>query len=196
MRVLVACEFSGTVREAFNRHGHDAWSVDLEPSEIPGKHYQCDMFDVVNEGWDLLIAFPPCTYLSKAGSVWHYGSKQMRTALQFVCDILNLDIPHIALENPVGVISTWIEKPDQIIEPYMFGDPWYKQTCLWLDDLPELTPTNVVEPTGHWVAAGSNYRKGDRRNLGHRDPKERSRTFPGIAEAMAVQWGEYVARER
>lgn len=186
MKVLVACEFSGRVRDAFIERGHDAVSCDLLPSETPGPHYQghVEMLLFEPEQWDMMIAFPPCTYLSKAGARWWPGKQaEQAEALDFVRLLMNAPIPYIAIENPVGRISTAIRKPDQIIEPYQFGDPWRKGTCLWLKNLPPLEPTRVVEPTGYWVG-------GDRVKHGeHRDPRRRSLTFTGIAEAMASQWG-------
>jgi site-specific DNA-cytosine methylase len=181
MRVLVACEFSGTVREAFIRAGHEAYSCDLLPTEIPGPHYQCDVRDVIGNGWDLLIAHPPCTHLAVSGARWFKDKlKEQEEALAFVRALLDAPVERIALENPVSVISSRIRKPDQIIQPWQFGHPETKATCLWLKNLPRLTPTNVVEGREARV---------------HREPpgpdrwKNRSRTYPGIAAAMASQWG-------
>ena len=184
MRVLVACEFSGRVRDAFMARGHDALSCDLLPTEAPGWHHQGDVRDLLESGWaDLMIAFPPCTYLSKAGARWWpQRQAEQAEALEFVRLLMNAPIERIAIENPVGRISTAIRKPDQIIHPYWFGEPWSKGTCLWLKNLPPLKATNMVEPTGYWVG-------GDRVKHGeHRDPHMRSLTFVGIAEAMAEQW--------
>jgi hypothetical protein len=180
MKVLVACEFSGIVRNEFAKRGHDAWSVDLEPTEIPGNHIQGDMFDYVDKDWDMLIAFPPCTYIARSGFRWHYGSLEFIRGLNFVIHILNLNIPKLALENPVGAINSWVSKPDQIIHPWQFGHGEVKSTCLWLKGLPLLQPTNVVPgrtPRVHYESPGP-----DR-------AKNRSRTYVGIAEAMADQWG-------
>ena len=181
MKVLVACEFSGVVREAFKARGHDAWSCDLLDTEIPGQHYQCDIFQVIDRGWDLMIAHPPCTHLAVSGARWFKDKQEeQQEALDFVSKLLNADIPKIALENPVSIISSRIRKPDQIIQPWMFGHGETKATCLWLKNLPKLTPTEIVK---------------GRENKVHRMPpgpdrwKERSRTYTGIAKAMAEQWG-------
>ena len=181
MRVLVACEYSGRVRDAFIARGHDALSCDLLPTESPGPHYQGDVRDLLVESWDLLIAHPPCTHLAVSGSR-HFFRKQreQREALDFVRLLLCAPVPRIALENPVSVISSRIRKPDQIIQPWQFGHGETKATCLWLRGLPPLVPTDVVS---------------GRENRVHRMPpgpdrwKERSRTFQGIADAMADQWG-------
>lgn len=180
-KVLVACEFSGTVREAFAAKGWNAWSCDLLETEKPGQHYKGTVEDVLHEDWDLLIAHPPCTHLAVSGARWFKEKQQEQAeALAFVKLLLDAPIPRIALENPISVISTKIRKPDQIIQPWQFGHGETKATCLWLKNLPPLEPSNVV--------AGRDSRI-------HRMPpgpdrwKERSRTFAGIAEAMADQWG-------
>lgn len=185
-KLLVACEYSGIVRDAFNASGWDAMSCDLLDSEKPGKHYKGDIFDVLYKGWDLLIAHPPCTHLAVSGAR-HFASKKasgvQEEALEFVYDLLHAPIKHIALENPISIISTRIRKPDQIIQPWQYGHGETKATCLWLKDLPLLVPTDVVdgrEARIHKMAPSP-----DRW-------KERSRTFPGIAKAMAEQWGDYV----
>lgn len=195
MRVLVACEFSGAVRDAFIRHGHDAMSCDLLPTEVAGPHYEGDVFDIIGDGWDLMVAHPPCTYLSGSGARWLtqvpanpkpgvlYGEARQeaqRQALAFVRALLEADIPRIALENPVSVISTHIRKPDQTIQPWQYGHGETKATCLWLKGLPKLTPTNIVEGREARV---------HRMSPGPDRWRERSRTFPGIAAAMAEQWG-------
>lgn len=150
MRVLIACEYSGTVRDAFTALGHDAMSCDLLPSETNGPHYQGNVIDVLDQGWDLMIAHPPCTYLSASGM--HWTTRGLRDpqltedALAFVQTLLLAPIDRIALENPIGAISTRIRKPDQIIQPYQFGDDASKATCLWLKNLPLLKPTSLVEP--------------------------------------------------
>ena len=179
--MLVACEFSGIVREAFRRRGHDAVSCDLLPTEIPGPHIQGDVLKILDDGWDMMIAHPPCTHLAVSGARWFKDKRQEQAeALGFVSALLNVDIPKIALENPISIISSRIRKPDQIIQPWMFGHGETKATCLWLKNLPVLQATNIVEGRSARV---------------HRLPpgpdrwKERSRTFPGIAEAMAEQWG-------
>ncbi|MFS8934747.1 DNA cytosine methyltransferase [Cupriavidus taiwanensis] len=181
MRVLVACEYSAAVRQAFAAAGHDAWSCDILPTEVAGQHYQCDVRDVLGLGWDLMVAHPPCTHLAVSGARWFKDKRvEQAEALTFVRDLLSAPIPRIALENPVSIISSHVRKPDQVIQPWQFGHGETKATCLWLKGLPKLVPTNVV--------AG-------RENRVHRMPpgpdrwKERSRTFAGIAQAMAHQWG-------
>lgn len=182
MRVLVACEYSGTVRDAFIRAGHDAWSCDLLPTETPGPHHQCDALEVLDMGWDLMIAHPPCTHLAVSGARWFKDKKdEQALALDFVRLLLQAPIRRIAIENPVSVISTRIRKPDQIIQPWQFGHGETKATCLWLYNLPLLQPTNIVEGREAKV---------------HRMPpgpdrwKLRSKTYAGIAQAMADQWGK------
>lgn len=189
MKVLVACEFSGTVREAFKAKGHDAWSCDILPTEIPGQHYQCDIREVLDMGWDLMIAHPPCTFLTVSGNKWfkpEYESKyptrkqDRLDAIDFFMMLYNADIERIAIENPIGIMSSTFRKPDQIIQPWMFGHGETKATCLWLKNLPNLNPTNIVE--------------GREQRLHKLPPskdrwKERSKTFQGIADAMAQQWG-------
>jgi hypothetical protein len=179
MRVLAACEFSGTVREAFRARGHDAWSCDLLPTEQPGPHYQADVREVAGLGWDMIVAFPPCTYLAVSGARWHSGTERQAESLAFVRWLMGLPVGRLAVENPVGAISSHIRRPDQIVQPWMFGHGETKATCLWLRGLPKLEPTDVV--------AG-------RRARVHREPdskdrwKRRSRTLPGIADAMSAQW--------
>lgn len=188
MKVLIACEFSGVVRDAFERLGHDAWSCDLLPAT--GKHIQCDVLDILNQGWDLMIAHPPCTYLSAAGLHLCNSSLSRRhrrdCAILFVKELYACQIPKIAIENPVGVLSSAWMKPHQIIYMNDFGHPEArKPTCLWLKGLPPLVPTNKVPhrkaATGKRVSEW--YAK-------TRDPKLRSITFSGVAEAMAHQWSE------
>ena len=187
MRVLVACEFSGIVREAFKRRGHDAWSCDLLSSEIPGQHLQGDVLSHLSDGWDLMIAHPPCTDIAVSGARWFKNKqKEQVAALDFVRELLNAPIEGIALENPVSIISTRIRKPDQIIQPWQFGHPETKTTCLWLNNLPPLKPTNIVEgrkPRVRYESPGP-----DRW-------KNRSRTYQGIADAMAEQWGSAILNE-
>ena len=181
MKVLVACEFSGAVRDAFSSLGHYAVSCDLLPSETAGFHYQGDVRDILNEGWDLMIAHPPCTHLAISGARW-FGEKkrEQQESLEFVELLLSAPVPRIALENPVSVISSKIRKPDQVIHPWQFGHGESKTTCLWLKGLPKLRPTKIVggREMRIWKLPPSSYRW-----------KERSRTFSGIASAMAVQWG-------
>lgn len=181
MKVLIACEFSGIVRDAFTCQGHDVLSCDLLPTEKPGCHYQGDVHDIINNEWDLMIAHPPCTYLAVSGARWFKDRPGLQdSALKFVKFLMDVNIPKICIENPVSVISTKIKKPSQIIQPWMFGHGETKKTCLWLKNLPELRPTNVVdgrEQRIHKLSPGENRWK------------DRSRTYPGIAEAMAIQWG-------
>lgn len=182
MRVLVACEYSGRVRDAFRRLGHDAWSCDLLPCEAdPSHHLQQPVEGVLEQGWDLMVAHPPCTHLAVSGSRhFHRKQQQQAEALAFVRLLMNSSIQRWCIENPVSVISSAIRPPDQIIQPWQFGHGEVKATCLWLKNLPRLRPTNCVEGREERV---------------HRMPpgpdrwKERSRTYEGIAEAMAQQWG-------
>lgn len=179
-RVLVACEFSGIVRDAFAMHGHDAWSCDLLDSEADGNHYQCDVRDILHLGWDLMIAHPPCTHLSSSGARWFKSKRaEQEEAIKFFFSLLNAPVPRIAIENPVGVISTRIRPPSQTIQPWQFGHGETKATCLWLKNLPPLEPTNVVTGREHRI---------HRMPPGENRWKERSRTFHGIASAMAQQW--------
>jgi site-specific DNA-cytosine methylase len=189
MRVLIACEFSGIVRDAYRARGHDAWSCDLLPSERPGPHLQCDVKDAIYSGdywhhaqWDLMIAFPPCTHLAVSGARWFKDKlPEQESAILFVQNLMEAyPCKRIAIENPIGILSTRIRKPDQIIQPWQFGHGETKATCLWLKNLPKLVPTNIVEGRHARV---------------HREPpgpdrwKARSRTLQGIAAAMADQWG-------
>lgn len=184
MKVAIICEFSGVVRDAFTRAGHDATSFDLLPTETEGKHIQGDMTLLTPDYWkqfDLAICHPPCTHLAVSGARWFKDKQQEQIeALQFVRYLLELPIERIALENPVSIISSRIRKPNQIIQPWQFGHGETKATCLWLKGLPLLQPTNVVD---------------GRYNRVHRMPpssdrwKERSRTYQGIADAMSAQWG-------
>ena len=182
MKVLVACEYSGRVRDAFLAKGHEAMSCDLLPTDVPGPHYQGDVLDVINDGWDLMIAHPPCTHLAVSGAR-HFAAKQasgvQQEALEFVWRLLNAPIAKIALENPISIISSRIRKPDQIIQPWQFGHGETKATCLWLKGLPLLAPTQIVEGRADRI---------------HKMPpspnrwKLRSTTYQGIANAMAEQW--------
>lgn len=182
MKVLVACEFSGIVREAFRERGHDVWSCDLLPTEIPGNHIQGDVLDILNDGWDLMIAHPPCTFLAVSGARWMKDRpEKIEAALDFVRRLMAAPIDKWCIENPVSVISSRIRKPDQIIQPWMFGHGETKATCLWLKGLPILKPTEVVpgrDARIHRMPPGINRQK------------ERSRTFIGIAKAMSEQWGK------
>lgn len=202
MRVLVGCEYSARVRDAFRARGHDAYSVDLLPTEgDPEYHYQEDVMGVIDKGWDLLIAFPPCTHLSNIGAA-HWKRKQesgeQQEAARFFMALMDAPVPQVAIENPIGYMNTHYRKPDQIIDPFQFGEPWRKRTCLWLRGLPLLQPTDIVTPTGYWVDGGNTQRQRARGgsmviasiNFNSRTRSyERSRTFQGIANAMAEQWG-------
>jgi hypothetical protein len=181
MKVLIACEFSGVVRTAFERRGHEAWSCDLLPVE-DGRlfHIQQDVLEILNDGWDLMIAHPPCTFLCNSGARWHAGSPEQAAAAAFVLALYAAPIPQIAIENPIGRLSTLWRKPDQIVQPWWFGHGETKATALWLKNLPPLVATDVVDgrtPRVHWAPPGP-----DRW-------KERSRTLRGLARAMAEQWG-------
>ncbi len=194
MRVLVACEFSGVVRRAFRARGHDAWSCDLLPAEDGSPfHLQGDVRDVLQDDWDLMIAHPPCTYLAGSGLHWNKRRPERAVlteeALVFVQRLLDAPIPKIALENPIGCISTRIRKPDQIIQPWQFGHDASKATCLWLKGLEPLRPTRVLE--GGKAARRGNQTPSGQNRLGPSPTrwKERSRTYCGIAETMAEQWG-------
>ena len=183
MKVLVACEFSGVVRDAFIRGGHDAVSCDFLPSESPGPHIQGDILDLIWQPyqWDMMIAFPPCTHLAGSGARWFHNKFWVqKVALAFVQALLKAPIDKIAIENPVGVISTALREPDQVIQPWQFGHGETKATCLWLKNLPALQPTKIVEgrECRVWREPPGKDRK-----------KNRSRTYPGIAQAMAEQWG-------
>jgi hypothetical protein len=181
MRVLVACEYSGTVRDAFIAKGHDAMSCDLLPTDKPGPHYQGDVFDVINDGWDLMIAHPPCTHLAVSGARWFKDKvTEQAEALNFVRRLMNAHIDRICIENPVSIISSRIRKPDQTIQPWQFGHGETKRTCLWLKGLPKLVPTDIVDGRNQriWKLPPSPDRW-----------KIRSATFQGIADAMANQWG-------
>ena len=160
MRVLVACEYSGTVRDAFRAKGHDAWSCDLLPTDAdPAWHYEGDIFDIIMDDWDLMIAHPPCTHLAVSGARWFKDKREEQLeALAFVRTLLAAPIPRIALENPVSIISSAVRKPDQIIQPWQFGHGEVKATCLWLKNLPLLTMTNQVEPDYMRNAKGEYYR--------------------------------------
>lgn len=230
MRVLVACEYSGRVRDAFIKRGHDAMSCDLLPSEEPGPHYKGNVLDIIEDGWDLMIAHPPCTYLTNAAE-WAYLDTQKKKikpetligaarreareeAIKFVKVLAEANIKSIAIENPVGVLSTRWRKPDQFIQPYEYGDDASKKTCLWLKGLHPLRPTAFIDPRlvccGVEVLNNDKYgcpncngekvarpRWGNQCDSGqnklapsHDRWKERSRTYQGIADAMADQWGE------
>lgn len=197
MRVLVACEYSGTVRDAFLAAGHDALSCDLLPTDVEGPHYQGDVRDIINDGWDLMVAHPPCTYLCSSGLHWNKRvpgrAEQTEEALVFVQFLLDAPIPRIALENPIGCIGTRIRKADQTIQPWQFGHDASKATCLWLKNLPLLVPTTIVEPR---IVDGKKRWANQTDSGQNRLPpsadrwKIRSETYTGIAEAMTAQWGQ------
>lgn len=187
LRVLVACEYSGTVRDAFIRAGHDAMSCDLLPTENDGPHYRGDVRDVLADGWDLMIAHPPCTHLAVSGARWFKDkAEEQADAIEFFMQLARANVQRVCVENPVCIMSRLWRKPDQIVQPWQFGHGETKATCLWLRGLPLLTPTDIVEGREHRI---------------HRMPpgpdrwKERSRTYAGIAEAMASQWGSYCCKE-
>lgn len=212
MRILIACEESGAVRDAFIKRGHDAVSCDIIPTSSPGPHIQGDVLEVINEGWDMMIAFPPCTYLTSTGLKWFYHpedyklpvyarrphprfpdrQKQREDGIDFFMSMINASIPKIVIENPVGIMSTRYRKPDQIIQPWQFGHEAQKTTCLWLiGGLKTLRPTKIVDK-GEFIVAKSGKRmpKWYSDALKEKDTaKIRSKTFQGIADAMADQWG-------
>ncbi len=213
MRVLVACEFSGIVRDEFIKRGHNAWSCDILPTEQPGPHIQEDVLGILTEGWDMMIAFPPCTHLCSSGARWFKYKKDLtKKAMYFVKRLMNAPIDKICIENPVGLISSWIRKPDQYIQPYEFGEDASKRTCLWLKNLPRL-PTYVKDYVSPRIVyrddrnnSWSNYWLPDRKKsykrwanqtdsgqnkLGPSETRgmERSRTYLGIAKRMSETWG-------
>lgn len=196
MRVLVACEYSGRVRDAFIAAGHDAMSCDLLPTDAPGPHYTGPVQDVLNDGWDLMVAHPPCTYLCSSGLHWNKRrperAQQTEDALAFVRELMSAPIYYIAIENPIGCISTRIRPPEQTVQPYQFGHDASKATCLWLKNLPPLRPTQMIEPR----IVNGKPRWGNQTDSGQNKLpptadrwKIRSETYEGIAKAMADQWG-------
>lgn len=209
MKVLIACEFSGVVRDAFSSKGHDAWSCDLLPSERPGQHYQGDVEELLHPGrgydWDLVIAFPPCTHLAASGARWFKAKQQdgrQQEAVRFFIALANAAFHKVAVENPIGIMSRVYRKPDQVIQPFWFGDSVQKATCLWLRGLPNLKPTKLVDrgliyvdPRGHKHGGAHTLRAklaySPLMLLPQNEErwKIRSRTFAGIANAMAEQWG-------
>ncbi len=187
MRVLVACEFSGVVREAFSKKGHNAWSCDLLSTDIKGNHIQGDVLNHLNDGWDMMIAHPPCTYLSVSGARWFKDrQKEQQQAIEFFMLLANANIEKIAIENPIGIMSTRWRKPDQIIQPWMFGHDASKKTCFWLENLPLLVSTQIIEKKRY-----ANQTPSGQNKLGPSPDrwKLRSITYQGIADAMANQWG-------
>lgn len=204
MKVLVACEFSGAVRDAFIRGGHEAMSCDLLPNETPGPHYQGSVMDILNDGWDLMIAHPPCTYLTLTGNKWFKPEfaerfptrqKDREDAIEFFMALVNAPIPKIAIENPIGIMSSRYRKPSQIIQPWQYGHETTKATCLWLKGLPNLVPTNIVSKGEVVISKSGNrmsrwyYETSKLPLKGGIRAKARSVTFQGIADAMADQWG-------
>lgn len=193
MKILIACEYSGTVRDAFRALGHDAMSCDLLPTDREGPHYQGSVLDVLGDGWDMMIAHPPCTHLAVSGAA-HFAKKRASgvqdEALDFVRLLLNAPIPKIALENPISIISSRIRKPDQIVHPWQFGHETTKATCLWLKGLPLLVPTNIVSKGERQVYASGKSSPIWHAKSGGGSGKARSMTFQGMADAMAAQWGK------
>ncbi len=199
MKVLIGCEYSGRVRKAFYEKGHDVLSCDfIESTDKSDNHYQGDVLDVINEDWDLLIAHPPCTYLSRAGARWLYpkgelNDKRYNKLLEgrkLFMQLYNSDIKKIAIENPTPFKIANLPKPSQIIQPYMFGDPYTKRTLLWTKNLDLLEPSNLVEPKGSWLPSNtSGFKKNQKSQKGFSKTGDYSLTFQGIADAMANQWG-------
>ena len=200
MRVLVACEYSGVVRDAFTARGHHAVSCDIRDSESPGHHYKGDVRDILHDGWDLLIAPPPCTFLSKASARWLYTSPgvidQVRyanglDAKAFFMEMLNAPIPKIAVEHPTPLRAFELPKHSQVVQPYEYGHPFSKRTLLWLKGLPDLKPTDVLDKYGVYLPSNTGgAKRGEKATYTNvMTNKDRSRTFTGIADAMAEQWG-------
>jgi len=200
MKVLIACEYSGIVRDAFAAKGHDAWSCDILPTESKGNHIKDDIMKHLDKGWDLMIAHPPCTYLSNAGIRWFnidkYGDKARERiknrllAMEFVKDLYHANIPKVCIENPVGYLNHNWKKPDQIIQPYYFGDEQSKRTCFWYKNLQPLKHTKLVKPKIYgYYKTGKKIGKPIYFNEWHKDAKIRSKFWPGVAKAMADQWG-------
>lgn len=217
LNVLIACEFSGTVRNAFRKLGHNAFSCDIEPSDDNSPyHYQCDVRNVINAyEWDLLIAHPPCTYLTLAGNRWFKPEfkdkfptreQDRQDAYDFFMELYNAPIPHICVENPIGVMSSLFRKPDQIIQPWQFGDPFQKSTCLWTKNLPTLTHTNVVDKgeffewtdkkTGKVKRQAQWYMDALKGKSAYERQKIRNKTFQGIADAIAEQYSDYIINQK
>ena len=205
LRVLVACEYSGSVRDAFRALGHDAMSCDLLPTDSPGPHHHGDVFEVINEGFDLMVAHPPCTHLAVSGARWFkLKQNEQKEALEFVQRLMDAPIRHIAIENPVSIISSRIRRPEQIIQPWMFGDPFQKTTCLWLKNLPGLEPTKIVDKGEFFEWTDKKTGKKKRQALWYKEAwskgdmrwKIRSKTFQGIADAMADQWSRHVVQDK
>jgi site-specific DNA-cytosine methylase len=197
MRVLLACEYSGAARDAardaFRAMGHFAMSCDLLPTDVPGPHHEGSVLDILDEDWDMMIAFPPCTHLAVSGARWFAAKRadgRQQQGIDFFMELANANIPKIAIENPVGIMSTEWRKPDQIIQPWQFGHEATKTTCLWLKGLPQLTPTNIVgKGERHITKSGRSLPKWYNLPPSEDRWKVRSKTFQGIADAMSQQWG-------
>jgi hypothetical protein len=221
LNVLIACEFSGTVRDAFRKLGHIAVSCDLEPTDAPGLHHQGSVLEILDKNpfndqpWDLLVAHPPCTYLTLAGNRWfkpEYADKfptriqDRQDGVDFFMKLMHADIPHICVENPIGVMSSLFRKPDQIIQPWQFGDPFQKSTCLWTKNLPNLTHTNVVDKgeffewtdkkTGKVKRQAQWYMDALKGKSAYERQKIRNKTFQGIADAIAEQYSNYIINSK
>ena len=192
MKILIACEYSGTVRDAFTRQGHYAVSCDLLPTEKPGLHHQGDVMDIIGDGWDMMIAFPPCTHLASSGARWFKEKRKdgrQQKGIDFFLSLVSAPIPRICIENPIGIMSTQYRKPDQIIQPWQHGHEATKSTCLWLKGLPKLKPTHVVgKGERHVTSGGKSLPKWYNLPPSQDRWKIRSKTFQGIADAMANQW--------
>ncbi len=198
LRVLIGCESSGAVRDAFTALGHDAMSCDLLETEVPGQHYKGDLRDVIHANWDLAIFHPPCTHLSVSGAAWHEAKRldgRQQSALSFVGELMKCDIEYWALENPVSVISSVFREADQTIQPHEYGHPEFKSTCFWLKNLPLLQPTNRLEVPEKGTETYKEWEVVHRMPPGEDRWKERSRTYSGIAAAMADQWSRHVLRQ-
>ena len=192
MRVLVACEASGIVRDAFIARGHDAMSCDLEPTDAPGPHYQGDVRDVLSNGWDLIVAHPPCTHLAVSGARWFPEKRadgRQQAAIEFFLLLANAPAPRIAVENPVGIMSSLYGEPTQVIQPWQFGHPEFKATCWWLKNLPALKPTEILTPPTNDSPEWNAWNRVHKCPPGPMRAKLRSWRFPKIAAAMADQWG-------
>jgi hypothetical protein len=201
LKVLVGCEESQAVCIEFRKLGHEAYSCDLQPCSGGHSewHYQKDIFEVIDMGWDLMIAFPPCTHLAVSGAAWFEQKRKdgrQQEGIDFFMKLTNTNIPNWAIENPVGIMSKYFRKPNQIIQPFMFGDPVKKTTCIWFRGLPRLQPTNIVEPEITTLKTGARFSTWDYKiSMNHKEmAKLRSKTFPGIAKAMAEQWSEYLTK--
>ena len=191
MRVLIACEYSGKTRDSFIRNGHDAISCDLLPTESPGPHYQGDVRDILNDGFDLMVAHPSCQHLAVSGAKHFYKKeKEQKEALDFVRLLMNCRIPRWCIENPISVISSAIRPPDQIIQPYEFGNSFQKSTCLWLKNLQKLKPTKIVDKGEFYISPSGKKLPAWYTNISKNKGKVRSMSFDGISNAFGDQWGD------